>query len=69
MAEDKPNKEVKVINKYNGPGGWIFFAAWLGALFYFLEQAHTFTESIMAFLKSVIWPALVLYRVLELLKL
>lgn len=40
-----------------------------GAAFYFIPQAVGFTGFIMAVLKSLVWPALLVYQALSLLKL
>lgn len=40
-----------------------------GAAFYFFPQAVGFTGYAMAFLKSLVWPALLVYQALSLLKL
>lgn len=60
------DKTVKVINQ-NGPMGYILFVAWIGALVYFVQRAEGFWEVVLAFLQSLVWPAIVLYRALELL--
>lgn len=60
-------KKVKVVNQ--GPIGFIFFAAWVGALVYFVQAANGFGEFLVAVLKSVVWPAFVMHRGLELLEL
>lgn len=62
------DKTVKVINK-GGPMGFVMFAAWLGALVYFVQQSVGFGGFLLAVLKSLIWPAFVLHRALELLQL
>lgn len=36
----------------------------IGALFYFLQNAATFTAVIVGIFKSIFWPAFVLFRVL-----
>ncbi len=41
----------------------------LGALVYFLQHATTLWLGLFGVLKALVWPALVVYRVLELLKL
>jgi len=60
------NKTVKVINK-GGPAGFVFFAAWIGALVYFVQASVGFGGFLLAVLKSFIWPAFVVHRVLGLL--
>ena len=36
----------------------------IGALFYFLQNAATFSAVILGIFKSIFWPAFVLFRVL-----
>lgn len=56
--------KTKVIHE-NGPMGWVLFTAWVGALVYFVNQASGFGEVILAFLKSCVWPAYLVYEVLS----
>ncbi len=39
----------------------------IGALFYFLQNATTFTAVIVGIFKSIFWPAFVIFKVLTLL--
>jgi len=64
MAKD--SSSTKIIEK-SGPTGFVFFAAWIGAVVYFVGQVDGFDNIIVAFLKACIWPAYVLYHVLGLL--
>ncbi len=57
----------KVVNNSAGPTGFVFFAAWIGALVYFVQQSNGFWGFIAAFLKSIVWPAYVIHAVLGLL--
>jgi hypothetical protein len=66
MLKGKKDK-IKVVNKSGGPLGWVFFTAWVGALFYFEGIAYGFWPSVLAFLKACIWPAYVLHAVLKVL--
>lgn len=66
MFKDKKNLQVI---KHDGPIGFVLFLAWFGALVYFINHASGFWEVVLAFLQAFVWPALVLYRVLELLAL
>lgn len=63
------SKSLVTINKNEGMSGFVLFLSWVGALFYFVGQADGFWSVILAFLQACVWPALVLYRVLELLQL
>ncbi|HSX43768.1 MAG TPA: hypothetical protein VLE69_00505 [Candidatus Saccharimonadales bacterium] len=50
-----------------GPLGFVFFAAWIGALVYFIQQSEGFWGFVLAVLKSTVWPAFLVHRALELL--
>ena len=40
----------------------------IGALIYYLQHATTFLAIVLGFLKAIVWPAMVLYKLLEFLK-
>lgn len=61
----KNNTSIKVINDH-GPAGFIFFAAFIGAAVYFVQQSHGFWEFIAAIFKAMVWPGFVLYHILQL---
>ncbi len=63
-------KHVKVVQKnMSGGGGFVYFLAFIGALVYFLKEANTFSEGVVAFLKAIVWPALLIYNLLDFLSL
>lgn len=70
MKEEVVKKEVKVINKHYGGagGGAVYGLGLIGALFYFLQNATGFNEIMIGIFKSLAWPAFLIFRVLELLK-
>lgn len=51
----------------NGPMGFVLFVAWVGAVVYFVGNVDGFWNIIVAFLQACVWPAYVLYYVLQLL--
>jgi len=61
----KDNKAKVVYNQ--GPTGFVFFVAFIGAAVYFVQQVNGFWEVILALLKAVVWPAFVVYHALQLL--
>lgn len=65
MAKDK--KQVNVVNK-GGAGGGFYFLTFIGAAFYFVGKADGFGEVIVAILQAMVWPAFVIYHVLEILR-
>ena len=61
----KTSKQVtKVVNN-----SAIYGLAVIGALVYYLQHATSFTDGIRGIGKAVFWPAVVIYKVLEMLKL
>lgn len=59
-------KKVKVMNQ--APIGFVFFAAWIGALVHFVGNADGFWNIILAFLKACVWPAFLVHKIFELLR-
>ena len=41
----------------------------VGAVVYFIQHATTFGEGVWGVLKAIVWPAIVVYKLLELLQL
>jgi hypothetical protein len=59
------NKTIKIVDR--GSSGFVLFVAYVGAAIYFVHQASGFWAVILALLKAIVWPAYVLYHVLQLL--
>ncbi len=57
--------------KFNqgGPAGAVYGLGLIGAAVYFISHAGTFWVGVLGFLKALVWPAVLIYKVLELLKL
>ena len=53
----------------NGMCGGIYGIAFIGALVYFLQHATSFWIGVFGFFKAVFWPAVLMYKLLEYLKL
>ena len=64
----KPEKPVKKIIYRNGSEAVYGFGL-IGALIYYLQHATTFAIGLLGVLKSIVWPAMVVYKLLEFLKL
>lgn len=62
MGKDKAQAAIK---QGGGPVGFVLFIAWFGALVYFVNQASGFGEVVLAFLKAIVWPAILLYHALS----
>ena len=63
MKSDKA--PVKIINQ--GPGGFVFFMAFIGAVVYFVQQSEGFWGFLLSILQAIVWPAYVVYHALLLL--
>ena len=62
--EDKRRKRMN--NK--GMWGGMYGLAFLGGLVYYIQHATTFLAGVLGVLKAIFWPAVLMYKVLELLK-
>jgi hypothetical protein len=62
--------EKKGIKKHTGSGaaGAVWCLGFIGAAVYFIQQADTFGAGVIGFLKALVWPALLIYNLLEFLK-
>jgi len=49
----------------HGISGGIYGLAFIGALIYFWQHATTFWEGVLGFLKALVWPAILTYKLLE----
>ena len=52
----------------SGGGSAVYGIGFVGALIYFIQHATSFGDGLLGILKAIVWPGLLVYRVLELLK-
>ena len=65
MAEEKKCCENKKNRNYSGGmGGGVYCVGFIGAAVYFIQHAPTFWLGVLGFLKALVWPALVVYKLL-----
>lgn len=57
-----------VKNVYRNASEAVYGLGFIGAAIYFIQHAPTFWMGVFGVLKAIVWPALVVYRVLDLLK-
>ena len=60
-------EEKKVKCNCHATGGGIYGLAFIGALVYYIQHAQTFWQGVLGFLESLVWPAIIVYKLLELL--
>lgn len=66
--ENLSSGKKKVVKKHSSSCGGVWFFGFIGALFYYLQPAVTFGEVILGILKSIVWPAFLVYHLLSFLK-
>ncbi len=57
---------TKIVNRSAAEA--VYGLGFIGALIYYIQHAATFGLGLLGVLKAIVWPAMVVYRVLELLK-
>lgn len=69
MAQDKDSCcEEKKGMRCGAAGGGVYGLAFLGALVYYIQNAGSFGEGVIGFFKALLWPAFLIYKLLEYLK-
>ncbi len=70
MADEIEKKDECHHHHGGDKGFWggAYFLTIIGAAVYFIEHAAGFWSGVFGVLKALIWPALVIYKVLESLK-
>lgn len=46
-------------------GGGVYGLAFIGAAIYFIQHATTFWLGVLGILKAIVWPAILVYKLLE----
>ena len=66
MAEVKKTiVNNKYYNKASDEGGMVYFVGFIGALIYFMQNADNFGEVLLGILQAFVWPAYIVYKLLE----
>lgn len=55
----------KYTNNESATGGAVYGLGFVGALIYFLQAADSFWQVLLAFLQAAVWPAYIVYKLLE----
>jgi hypothetical protein len=59
--------DKKHMNNHATSGG-IYGLAFIGAAVYFIQHAASFWEGVLGFLQAMVWPAVLIYKLLDFLK-
>jgi hypothetical protein len=68
ILEYKIFKMESSANKSKNSGAAIYGLGFIGALIYFIQVATSFWIGVLGFFKAVLWPAFLVYYLLEFLK-
>jgi hypothetical protein len=68
IDQSKHNQEGKKAMKHNGFLGSIYGTAFIGAAIYFIQHATSFWDGVFGFVKALFWPATLMYKLLEIIK-
>ncbi len=49
-----------------GPSGGIYFLGFIGAVVYYIGNSTTFWQGVVGFLKAIVWPVFLIYKLLGL---
>jgi len=49
---------------YGGAGGGVYGLGLIGAAIYFIQHAAGFWDGVLGLLKAIIWPAILVYKLL-----
>jgi hypothetical protein len=58
-------RKVKYVGSASAP---VYGIGLIGALVYYLQHAATFWAGVLGFFKAIAWPAMLVYKLLEFLK-
>lgn len=64
----KEYKGLNFVDNSKGPAGGLWFMGFLGSAVYFVGNVDGFWNIILAIFKALLWPAFLINRVLEILK-
>jgi len=56
------------MGKNSGVSSGVYGLAFIGALVYNIQHASTFLLGVLGFLKALVWPAFLVYKLMEFLK-
>ena len=71
MAKDEPatceKKEKRGGYHHGGMWGGGYGIMFVGAAVYYIQHSDTFWMGVLGFLKAIVWPAMLIYKVFTLL--
>lgn len=62
---DSNKKKNKKVDSTHGSAGALYFVGFVGSLVYWMQAAVGFGAVITGILKAMVWPAFIVYKLLE----
>jgi hypothetical protein len=59
------NNLIKIDRKKDGAVGFVLFLGFIGAAVYFVNQVDGFWNIVVALQKAIVWPAVLIYNLLQ----
>ena len=66
-SSEQKHHNSKVIHN-QGAGSAVYGLGLIGAAIFFIQHAATFLAGVLGLLKAIVWPAIIVYKFLEFLK-
>lgn len=67
-TKDENSKWEKGKRGCKNVGNAVYGFGFIGAIIYFIQHASSFGDGLLGVLKAIVWPALLVYKALELWK-
>jgi hypothetical protein len=68
LSKQHIKEEKRMRNSGSGIAGAAYFMAFIGAAIYYIQQATSFGIGVIGFLKALVWPAFLIYNLLQFIK-
>lgn len=52
---------------HSGGAGAVYGLGFIGSLIYFIQNASNFSDGLLGFFQSIVWPAILAYKAFEVL--
>jgi hypothetical protein len=67
-TENECMENCKKKRRWNEMGNTVYCLGFIGAVFYYIQHATSFGDGLVGLIKAIVWPALVIFKLLGFLK-
>ena len=65
MSQEESQSKHKCWHHGHQASGGLYGLGFLGALVYYIQHADSFVSGLIGFLQALVWPAILVYKILE----